>query len=47
MSKIRIIMYRMEEVIEAWNSEHRDLPENAVLLTVEDGYIDNFTMVFS
>lgn len=36
----------MEEVIEAWNSDDAKLPENAVLLTFDDGYIDNFTMAF-
>lgn len=36
----------MEEVIEAWNSDNGKLPENAALLTFDDGYIDNFTMVF-
>lgn len=36
----------MEQAIEAWNSPHAKLPENAVLLTFDDGYIDNFTMVF-
>lgn len=36
----------MEEVIEAWNSADKKLPENAVLLTFDDGYIDNFTMVY-
>lgn len=36
----------MEEVMEAWNSESGTLPENAALLTFDDGYIDNFTAVF-
>ncbi len=36
----------MEDVIEAWNSENGKLPENAALLTFDDGYIDNFTAVF-
>lgn len=36
----------MEEVIEAWNSENGTLPEDAALLTFDDGYIDNFTAVF-
>lgn len=36
----------MEDVIEAWNSENGALPENAALLTFDDGYIDNFTAVF-
>ena len=36
----------MEDVIEAWNSKSGVLPENAVLLTFDDGYIDNFTAVF-
>ncbi len=36
---------RMEEVIEAVNGE-KELPENALLLTFDDGYIDNFTVVF-
>ncbi len=36
----------MEEVIEACNSENSKLPENALLLTFDDGYIDHFTTVF-
>ena len=34
----------MEQVIEAFNSEHGELPEKALLLTFDDGYIDNFTV---
>ncbi len=36
---------RMEDVI-AWYKEKAPLPENAMLLTFDDGYIDNFTFVF-
>lgn len=36
---------RMEQVIEAVNGG-RELPENALLLTFDDGYIDNFTVAF-
>ena len=36
---------RMEQVIEAI-SGGEELPENAVLLTFDDGYIDNFTFAF-
>lgn len=36
----------MEEVIEAWNAADGRLPENALLLTFDDGYIDNYTAVF-
>ncbi len=36
----------MEEVIEACNSANKKLPENALLLTFDDGYIDHFITVF-
>lgn len=37
----------MEEVIHAWNLEKRaSLPEKALLLTFDDGYIDNYTNIF-
>lgn len=36
---------RMEEVIEAYEGG-RDLPENALLLTFDDGYIDNYLYAF-
>lgn len=36
----------MEQVIEAWNSPNGKLPENALLLTFDDGYIDNYLIVF-
>lgn len=38
----------MEQVIEAVNSKDggRSLPENAMLLTFDDGYIDNFVAAF-
>jgi len=36
---------RMEEVIEAVNGG-KELPKNALLLTFDDGYIDNFTVAF-
>ena len=36
----------MEQVIEAWNSPNGELPENALLLTFDDGYIDNYLTVF-
>ena len=36
----------MEDVIEAYNSKTANLPENACLLTFDDGYIDCFTSVF-
>ena len=34
----------MEQVMEAWNSPNGSLPDNALLLTFDDGYIDNFTV---
>ncbi len=36
----------MEQVIECWNSPNGSLPENALLLTFDDGYIDNFVCAF-
>lgn len=36
----------MEQVIECWNSPNASLPENALLLTFDDGYIDNFVGAF-
>lgn len=36
----------MEQVIEAWNSPNGSLPENALLLTFDDGYIDNYLTAF-
>jgi len=36
---------RMEDVIEAVNGGN-ELPDNALLLTFDDGYIDNFTVAF-
>lgn len=35
----------MEQVIEAWNGDYK-LPPNALLLTFDDGYIDNYTVAF-
>lgn len=35
----------MEQVIHAWDNQET-LPENAMLLTFDDGYIDNYTYVF-
>lgn len=36
----------MEQVIECWNSDNALLPENALLLTFDDGYIDNYIGAF-
>lgn len=36
----------MEEVIEAWNGDNTHLPENALLLTFDDGYSDNYLTAF-
>lgn len=36
----------MEQVIDAWNSPTENLPENALLLTFDDGYIDNYLAAF-
>lgn len=44
--KEKFTIVTMGDVIEAWNSENSSLPENAALLTFDDGYIDNFTAVF-
>lgn len=36
----------MEQVVEAWNIKDGVLPENALLLTFDDGYIDNYLTAF-
>ncbi len=36
----------MEEVFEAWNLGNVILPKNALLLTFDDGYIDNYLCAF-
>ncbi len=35
----------MEQVIEVWNGDYK-LPPNSLLLTFDDGYIDNYTVAF-
>lgn len=34
----------MQQAIEAWNDENASLPDNPMLLTFDDGYIDNYTV---
>lgn len=36
----------MEQVIDAWNSPNGELPDRALLLTFDDGYIDNYLTAF-
>lgn len=36
----------MEQVIEAWQHKNNSLPENALLLTFDDGYIDNYLFAY-
>lgn len=36
----------MEEAIESWDNPQKKLPENSLLLTFDDGYIDNYTYAF-
>lgn len=38
-------LIRMEDMIAAWDGK-KELPENAMLLTFDDGYLDHFTNVF-
>lgn len=42
----RYTIIRMEELMEAIRTPEAALPDNALLLTFDDGYIDHFTTVF-
>ncbi len=42
--KNRFKVITMEEIIEAYNNK-KELPENSMLLTFDDGYIDHYTFV--
>ena len=44
--KANFTIVTMEEVIEYWNGSDKKLPENALLLTFDDGYIDNFMVAY-
>ena len=43
--KANFNVVRMEQIIDAVKGRS-DLPENAMLLTFDDGYIDNYTYAF-